>query len=94
MVNRQKKVAVSLAWTQKVTLNATTGEPVTASAYNHDLGVYDPNGNLVAYSNYQYDRKQFVFFISQVAGTYQVRVYKTGESEAGVLTAVSYNIIN
>lgn len=90
-IDLSKKLAVSLSWTQKVlstSLNDSTVYPV----YHHELGVYDPDGNLVAYSNYQYDRKQFVYFQPHIAGTYQIKVYKTGVAQASVLTAIAYNL--
>ncbi len=78
-------------WTQKV-IATSLSNSIVYDVYHHDLGVYDPNGNLVAYSNYLYDRKQFVYFQPNVAGIYQIRVYKTGTAQAGSLTAISYNL--
>lgn len=92
-INSSKKLAVCLTWTQKVmatSLNSSTVYDV----YHHDLRVYDPNNNLVARSNYQYDRKQFAYYQPTVAGTYKIKVYKSGTSQAGSLAAITYNFYN
>lgn len=90
-ISSSKNLAVSLSWTQKV-LSTSFNNSTLYPVYHHDLGIYDPNGNLVAYSNYQYDRKQFVYYKPLVAGTYRIKVYKTGIAQASVLTAFSYNV--
>lgn len=90
-INSSKKVAVCLTWTQKV-ISASLNSSTVYNVYHHDLRVYKPNGNLVAHSNYQSDRKQFVYFKPTVAGTYKIKVYKTGTSQAGVLTAITYKL--
>lgn len=90
-INSSKKIAACLCWTQKV-LSTSLGYSTVYDVYHHDLGVYDPNGNLIAYSDYRSDRKQFVYFQPNVAGTYQIKVYKTGIAQAGVLTAISYDL--
>lgn len=90
-INSSKKLAVCLSWTQKV-IATSLEESTVYDVYHHDLGVYDSNGNLLAHSDYQFDRKQYVYFQPTVAGTYQIKVYKSGTSQAGVLTAISYNL--
>lgn len=92
-INSSKKLAVCLTWTQKVMATSLYSSTVY-DVYHHDLRVYDPNNNLVARSNYQYDRKQFVYYQPTVAGTYKIKVYKSGTSQAGSLAAISYNFYN
>ncbi len=89
-IDSAKKLSVCLCWTQKVIASSHNNAEVY-NVYHHDLGVYDPNGTLVAYSNFQYDRKQLVYFQPTVPGTYQVKVYKTGIGIVS-LAAITYNI--
>ncbi len=74
----EKDMYISLNWLQWNTVN---GENWTnENNYNvlnglHlTLSLYDPDGDLVAVSDYQYDRKQFIRYKPLVAGEYRVKI--------------------
>lgn len=70
-VNANKKIAICLVWRQKVINNSSV---ITATKYS--LTLNNPNGVRVAYSNFQNDSKQFIYFKPTVAGTYKLIVQK------------------
>ena len=80
-VNQGKDIFLSLNWMQWIT--KTGSSYFSNSSYNvlndfcHSLSLYDPNGYLVANSNYQYDKKQFIRYSPLQAGTYTVSINRT-----------------
>lgn len=80
-VNAGRDIYLSLNWMQ---WNTTNGENWSSESnynvltgYHHTLSLYDPNGVLVAVSNYQYDRKQFIRYKPLQAGRYVAKITRS-----------------
>lgn len=82
----EKDIYISLNWLQWNTENGDDWN--LESNYNvlngnhHTLSLYDPDGQLVAVSDYHYDRKQFIRYQPSKTGRYTAKITR---SHTGVL---------
>ena len=80
-INANKDIYLSLNWMQWNTINGDNWDVDTnynlLDGFQHTLSLYDPNGNLVAVSNYQYDRKQFIRYKPLQSGQYTARTTRS-----------------
>lgn len=90
-VNRNKNLAISLSWSAYARENTSS----TLSSVQHYLELYDPNGECVARSRLWCDKKQYIYYLPTVAGTYQAKIVKVDDDGTGVvLTALSYALLS
>ncbi len=87
-ISTNKKIAICFTWRQKVT-NKSSVSAVT----KYSLSLNNPSGVRVAYSNFQNDNKQFIYFKPTVAGTYKLVAQKQNITFNTQLTC-SYYISN
>lgn len=80
-VNSNKDLFLCLNWNQRVTALGTDFFLETnyyvLNDFQHSLELYDPNNNLVATSDFQFDKKQYIRYNPTVAGTYTIRIDRT-----------------
>lgn len=80
-VTAGKDIYLSLNWMQWNTVNDEIwyieNNYNVLTGYHHTLSLYDPNGVLVAVSNYQYDRKQFIRYKPLQAGRYVAKITRS-----------------
>ncbi len=85
-INRDKDIYLSLNWMQWNTENGDDWD--LDNNYNvlngnhHTLSLYDPDGELVAVSDYHYDRKQFIRHKPLKTGRYTAKITR---SNTGIL---------
>ena len=91
-VTHNKEIFATVNWIQDVTCTGSPPyvNPYVLPGYHHELRLYDPQGNLVARSNYIYDRKQFIRYKPTQAGTYTLSVHKTGFPAYYPQAAIAY----
>lgn len=79
--NAGKDIYISLNWEQWNTVNGENWGNETnynvLNGFHHTLSLYDPNGVLVAVSDYQYDRKQFIRYKPLQTGRYTARITRS-----------------
>ena len=80
-VSSGKDIYLSLNWMQ---WNTVSGENWISNnnynvlnGYHYTLSLYDPNNELVAVSDYQYDRKQFIRYKPLLSGRYRARITRS-----------------
>ena len=92
-VTHNKELFATCSWIQDVTCIGSPPyvNPYVLTGYHHELRLYDPQGSLVARSNYIYDRKQFIRYKPTQAGTYTLSVHKSGAPAYYAQAAIAYS---
>lgn len=80
-VDAEKDIYLSLNWMQWNTANGETWNSEAnynvLNGFQHTLSLYDPTGDLVAVSDYQYDRKQFIRYKPLETGRYTAKITRS-----------------
>lgn len=75
-ISNNKDIFLCLNWLQWNVIDYND-EYYDVEDFQHTLSLYDPNGTLVAVSDYQYDKKQFIRYKPTQSGRYTVRITRS-----------------
>lgn len=72
-ISYNRDVSICLDWIQKCTYDGMNYSS-NYTPFNHTLKLYNPSGVLVASSDYNLDRKEYIYYHPTVSGNYRIEV--------------------